>query len=78
MQLTQALSLAGYALGALGGALLFAELFLLPSYVEYNEDRGNYVVQMAPETVVEHSWAGRVGAFALALAFATLFVAELV
>lgn len=77
MALAQSLALAGYALGALGATLLFAEFFVLPSYVEYDGERENYVVQMSPTEVVEHTWVGRAGAFGLALAFAVLFVAEL-
>lgn len=72
------LQLAGYALGALGAALLFVELFQLPSYVDYQPEFGDYTLTMSPENPTEYSVAGRIGALLLALAFALLFVAELV
>ena len=68
-------SLVGYALGALGGVLVFAELFMLPSYVTYEESYGSYNVSMSPQDAREYTWAGRVGALLVALAFALQFVA---
>lgn len=73
--ISSALALAGYALGALGGVLLFIELFLLPSYVDYQEATGSYHLTIAPQDAREYTWAGRVGALLLALAFALQFVA---
>lgn len=72
------LQLAGYAIGALGAGLLFIELFQLPSYVDYQPEFGDYTLTMSPENPTEYSTAGRIGALLLALAFALLFVAELV
>ena len=68
-------SLAGYALGALGGVLVFVELFMLPSYVSYQENYGSYNIAMSPQEASEYTWAGRVGALLIALAFALQFVA---
>lgn len=70
-----ALRLAGYAAGALGGLLLFLELFQQPSYVEYEPEFDTYSVNISPGTVVEHTWLGRTGAVLVALAFATQFLA---
>jgi hypothetical protein len=72
------LQLAGYALGALGGGLLFIELFQLPSYVDYQPEFEDYTLTMSPEDPAEYSAAGRVGSLLLALAFALLFVAALI
>lgn len=77
VDLAGALQLAGYALGALGAGLLFIELFQLPSYVDYQPEFGDYTLQMSPEAPSEYTLAGRLGALALALAFALLFVAAL-
>lgn len=76
--LQTALSLAGYALGALGGVLVFMEFFQVPTYVEFDEDLGAYNVDIAPQDVREHTWLGRAGALAISLGFALLFVAEFV
>jgi len=73
-----ALRLAGSALGAVGGVLLFLELFQMPSYVEYEPDFGEYNVDIAPGDVTEHTWLGRAGALLVALAFALQFFATLV
>lgn len=70
-------SLAGYALGTLGGVLVFVEFFQLPSYVEFVENFGHYQVTMSPQDAREYTWAGRIGALLLALAFALQFVAAL-
>ena len=72
-----ALELSGYALGALGGALVFFEFFQIPSYVEYSEEYNDYSVDLSPKEVVEHTWIGRVGAFLVTLAFALEFLAAL-
>lgn len=69
------LSLVGYAVGALGGVLVFVEFFMLPSYVSYQETYGSYNVSMSPQDAREYTWAGRVGALLIALAFALQFVA---
>ncbi|WP_135828302.1 hypothetical protein [Halorussus halobius] len=77
VELVAALELAGYALGALGAALVFFEFFQLPSYVEYSQEYNDYSVDISPGEVVEHTWAGRVGAFLVAVSFALQFVAAL-
>lgn len=69
--------LAGTALGAIGGALLFVEFFQVPSYISYQEDIESYDVDMMPDTVSEYTGFGRAGAFCIALGFALLFVATL-
>ncbi|MFB6353682.1 MAG: hypothetical protein ABEJ92_06305 [Halobacteriales archaeon] len=77
VDLAGAVQLAGYALGALGAGLLFIELFQLPSYVDYQAEFGSYNLTMSPQDPTEYTWAGRVGALLLALAFALLFLAAL-
>ncbi|WP_435179106.1 hypothetical protein [Halorussus sp. AFM4] len=77
VDLVSALELSGYALGALGAALLFFEFFQLPSYVEYSEEYNDYSVDISPMEVTEHTWIGRIGAFLLIVAFAVQFVAVL-
>jgi len=72
-----ALELAGYALGALGAALVFFEFFQIPSYVEYSEEYNDYSVDISPMEVTEHTWVGRVGAFLVAVSFALQFLAAL-
>lgn len=76
--LAETLRLAGTALGALGGALLFVEFFQRPSYVEYNPEFDDYNLDVSPSRVREHTWAGRIGGFCVAVGFALLFVAALV
>ena len=71
------LQLSGYALGALGAALLFVELFQLPSYISYRESFNSYNIAMSPQDAREYTWAGRIGALLIALAFALQFVAAL-
>lgn len=71
------LQLAGYALGAVGGVLLFVELFQLPSYISYRESFNSYNISISPQDAREYTWAGRVGALLVALAFALQFVATL-
>jgi hypothetical protein len=73
--LANALRLLGSALGALGGALVFVEFFQMPSYVEYNEEFQDYRIDATQSDVREHTWAGRIGGFCLALGFSLLFVA---
>ena len=69
--------LAGYAVGALGGALLFAELFQQPSYVEYEPEFDSYSVDISPTEFRQYTWLGRIGALLVSLAFALLFVATM-
>lgn len=71
------LQLVGYALGAIGGVLLFVELFQLPNYIAYQESFNSYKITMSPQDVREYTWAGRIGALLVALAFALQFVATL-
>ena len=72
------LSLAGSAMGALGGALVFVEFFQTPSYLNYDPEFGSHDIQLTPVEVDEYTWAGRIGALLIALAFALQFVAALV
>lgn len=72
------LRLAGTAIGALGGALLFVEFFQPPSYVEYNPEFDDYELDVSPSEVREYTWAGRVGGLCVAVGFALLFVSTLV
>lgn len=78
MQLPELLRVAGAALGAVGGALLFAEFFQLPTYVTYDEQFEGYELDLSPGTVREHTWLGRAGGLCVSLGFALLFVGELV
>jgi len=77
MALAETLRLAAYALGALGGVLVFVEFFQVPSYIQYKPDFQQYNVDLNPVEVTEHTWAGRIGGLLIALAFALLFVATL-
>lgn len=70
-------SLAGYALGTIGGVLLFVEFFQLPNYVEYQAEWDSWHLQVSPTEVQQYSAAGRVGAVLIAVAFALQFVAKL-
>lgn len=70
-------SLAGYALGTIGGVLLFVEFFQLPNYIEYQTEWDSWHIQVSPTEVRQYSAAGRVGAVLVAVAFALQFVAEL-
>lgn len=72
-----ALSLAGYALGTLGATLVFVEFFQIPSYVQYKTNMGSYNINYSPTDAREYTWAGRIGALLVALAFAFQFVAAL-
>jgi hypothetical protein len=71
------LELAGYAIGAVGGALLFMEFFQLPNYVNYDPDYDDYNLDMAPADVRQYTWAGRAGALLISLAFALEFLVVL-
>jgi len=77
VDLVLALELSGYALGALGAALVFFEFFQLPTYVEYSEEYNDYSLDISPMEVTEHTWIGRIGAFLLIVCFALQFVAAL-
>jgi hypothetical protein len=72
------LALAGYAIGAIGGVLIFIEFFMTPSYVTYKTEFGEYSISVAPSEVDEYTWAGRLAAplipFAFALAPSALLV----
>ncbi|MFB6108808.1 MAG: hypothetical protein ABEJ82_08225 [Haloplanus sp.] len=72
------LRLAGSALGALGGMLVFVEFFQVPSYVQFEPEFEDYSIDIKLDDVREHTWAGRIGGFCIALGFALLFVATLV
>lgn len=69
--------LAAYALGTVGAALVFLEFFQTPAYVVYNRDQDRYRVSMVNQEADEYTTLGRVGAFLLAVAFATLFVVRI-
>jgi hypothetical protein len=71
------IALAGYAIGAFGGVLVFIEFFQTPSYINYQSEWDDWNVDIAPSDVDEYSTAGRVGAILIALAFALEFVATL-
>jgi hypothetical protein len=73
----EGLRLAGSALGALGGLLVFVEFFQTPSYIDYNPDFDDYDLDMAPQEVQEHTWIGRAGGLLLGVGFALLFVGTL-
>lgn len=72
-----ALELAGYAIGALGAVLVFFEFFQEPSYVEYEPEFNDYSIDISPMEITEHTWAGRIGAFMIAVSFALQFLAAL-
>jgi hypothetical protein len=75
MDLVTTLRLAGYAAGAFGAALLFLEFFQIPNYVTYDDQVNLYTIDMSPNEVRQHTWIGRIGAIAIAVAFALLFFA---
>jgi hypothetical protein len=70
-------SLAGHAIGTIGGVLLFVEFFQLPSYVSYEKEWDNWNIQVSPNEVQQYTAAGRIGAVMIAIAFALQFVATL-
>lgn len=77
--LATTLELAGYAVGALGGVLIFFEFFQQPSYVEYDPEINTHTIDISPtDGVTEHTWSGRIGAFLIAVAFALEFFAALI
>ena len=76
--LAQGLRLAGAALGAVGGALVFIEFFQFPSYVRYEEEFDSYDIDIAPQTLTEHTTLGRVGGLLVSVGFALLFLGEFV
>ncbi|GAA0258245.1 MULTISPECIES: hypothetical protein [Halobaculum] len=73
----EGVTLAGAALGAVGGALVALEFFQVPSYVTYEEEWDSYDVDIAPAEVTEHTNLGRVGGLLVSLGFTLLFVGEL-
>lgn len=73
--LSETLRLAAAAIGAVGAVLLFVEFFQVPSYVNYDTDFESYTIEISPNEASEYTWFGRVGALAIALAFALQFVA---
>ena len=75
--LVEGLTLAGTALGTVGGALVFVEFMQVPSYVEYREDFDAYDIDISPTELREHTWVGRVGGLLIASGFAMLFLAEI-
>lgn len=76
-QVAQWLQLASTAAGALGGSLLFMEFFHIPNYVTYDPEFDVYGIDQAPDDVRQYTWAGRVGALLVAVAFAVQFVVAL-
>lgn len=77
VDLVQAVRLAGFAAGALGGVMLFLEFFQVPNYVSYDQEFDEYSVDMTPTEVRQYTWAGRTGALLIAAAFALEFFAVL-
>ncbi|MEF8818308.1 MAG: hypothetical protein V5A31_04040 [Haloferacaceae archaeon] len=78
MTVGETLRLAGSALGALGGLLVFVEFFQTPNYVTYNREWDDYEIEMSPREVREYTWAGRAGGLLVGVGFALLFVGTLV
>ena len=78
LSLSLALTLAGDALGAFGGLLVFIEFFQIPSYLEYEPEFDSYNFDISPLEVTEHTWIGRIGGLLIGLAFALQFTAALV
>ncbi|MFB6094140.1 MAG: hypothetical protein ABEJ77_04280 [Halanaeroarchaeum sp.] len=64
------LRLAGSAMGAIGGVLLFVEFFQMPSYVQFDTEFESYNLAISPDEATEYTWIGRLGALAIALGFA--------
>lgn len=75
VELVATLRLAGSALGVVGAALLFLEFFQMPSYLSYNTDTDAYSMEFSPSNPREYTWAGRIGALLVGLAFAAQFLA---
>jgi hypothetical protein len=78
MTVGEILRLAGSALGALGGLLVFVEFFQTPNYVTYNREWDDYEIEMSPREVEQYTWAGRAGGLLVGVGFALLFVGTLV
>jgi hypothetical protein len=78
MTVGESLRLAGSALGAVGGLLVFVEFFQTPSYVNYNRGWDDYRVEISPDEIREHTWIGRAGGLLVGVGFALLFVGTLV
>jgi len=76
--LSLALTLAGDAIGALGGLLVFVEFFQFPSYLEYEPEFDSYNFDISPLEVTEHTWLGRIGGLCVAVGFALQFGAALI
>ncbi|QLG26674.1 hypothetical protein HUG10_03565 [Halorarum halophilum] len=75
--LAEGLTLAGAALGVVGGVLVFVEFMQYPSYVEYREEYDSYDIDIAPRELREHTWLGRAGGLLVGSGFALLFLGEL-
>ncbi|MFB6082052.1 MAG: hypothetical protein ABEJ67_04440 [Halanaeroarchaeum sp.] len=75
MALAATLRLVAAAIGVFGAVLLFVEFFQVPSYVNYDTDFESYSIEISPNEAAEYTWFGRIGALALAVAFALQFVA---
>lgn len=73
--IASAVELTGYAFGVVGAVLIFLEFFQEPTYVAYDEAVEVYTIDVSPKEASEYTWAGRVGALALALAFALQILA---
>jgi hypothetical protein len=78
MTVGEILRLAGSALGALGGLLVFIEFFQTPNYVSYNREWDDYEIEMSPREVEQYTWIGRAGGLLVGVGFALLFVGTLV
>lgn len=75
VEVVTAIRLAGSALGVLGAILVFLELFQVPSYITYDPNIDAYSIAHAPNNPREYTWVGRIGALAIAVAFAAQFLA---
>lgn len=78
MTVGEVLRLAGSALGAVGGLLVFVEFFQTPNYVTYNREWDDYEIEMSPREVEQYTWIGRAGGLLIGAGFALLFVGTLV
>ena len=78
MTVGETLRLVGSALGAVGGLLVFVEFFQTPGYVVYDRGRDDYKIEISPDEMREHTWAGRAGGLLVGAGFALLFVGTLV
>lgn len=73
----EGLRLAGAALGAVGGLLVFIEFMQHPSYVEYRAEFDSYDIDITPDELREHTRIGRVGGLLVGAGFTLLFLGEL-